>query len=136
MAEIKQILDDESLGELTQTIREGRSVKASVHNMRDCTAELENQSVDPSTYDTHDNVLKLGEKLVFTFESCRCGNPQHNAISCILGHVNKGAHDKARITRKKITSLISLNKWQIYLGSLYYKTIVSIGYGRESFALY
>ena len=109
MAEIKKILDNESLGEIEKMIREGKLVNISVHPAHECKLDQDNPVNIP--VDAHDCVLKHGETHVFTFESCRYGNQHHNAVSCILGHLNKGTLDKTKlITRKKIVPLISFKK--------------------------
>jgi hypothetical protein len=90
MAKLISVLDDESLGSLTKTIRDGNPVNVSI--------------------DTKDGyVLKLGDKKVFSFDSQRYSNSEHNAVSVILAHVNDGIsiHNKNYIPRKKVESLVA-----------------------------
>lgn len=92
MAKTIKILDDESLGKLKETIREGKKVEISVVHSNNC-------------------VLKFGKKELLSFDCSRYGNADHNAITSILEQINKSIPDKTNhLTRKKISPLISFKK--------------------------
>lgn len=89
MAKILQILDDESLGKITTMIREGKQVNVSVTT-------------------TSGHTLRLGDKPIFSFDCCRCGNAEHNAITSILEKLNENLPpEEKKWTRKKVSSLVS-----------------------------
>lgn len=98
MAKILEILDGESLDILIKTIREEKTVQVAVNHEKE--------------YRLHFN-----GKPVFSFDGCRCGKPEHNAVSGILEHINKDPN-AVQWTRKRVASLISFKLWQTYLDSL------------------
>ncbi|MEI6118996.1 MAG: hypothetical protein WCP92_07465 [bacterium] len=69
------------------------------------TSLKENETVIVATRSIGGNQLMWNDKCIFTFDMCRYGNANHNAIS-ILRDVLKMHNPQAKWTRKRVESLV------------------------------
>ena len=70
----------------------------------------ESEKVTVATRSTGGNKLMWGSKCMFTFDTCRCGNANHNAIS-IIRDLLKKHNPQGKWTRKKVESSIHFEPW-------------------------
>lgn len=97
---------EEKIGNLTKV----ESHEDLLQLLETITSLKESEKVTVATRSVGGNQLMWNNKCVFTFDMCRCGNANYNAIS-IVRDLLKRHNPEGKWTRNRVEPLIHFEPW-------------------------